>query len=126
MVKLEIKVQWHRNHIPEVSNVYGPKAHKAPEHFGFLIPNPFVNMTVNKAIEHSRELLSKYPELFSGKFTSQFFNMKQLLWYGHMRRMEQDRIPQMIWKWRPANRRKKEDQERVGKKESKKLCKKED
>ncbi|KAJ8979993.1 hypothetical protein NQ317_016656, partial [Molorchus minor] len=32
MVKLEIKVQWHRNHIPEVSNVYGPhKAHKAPE-----------------------------------------------------------------------------------------------
>lgn len=31
---------------------------------------------------------------------------KQLLWYGHMRRMNQDRIPQKIWKWSPANRRK--------------------
>ncbi|KAJ8980525.1 hypothetical protein NQ317_008322 [Molorchus minor] len=29
-------------------------------------------MTAHKAIERSRELLSKYPELFSGKFTTQF------------------------------------------------------
>lgn len=40
---------------------------------------------------------------------------KQLLWYGNMRRMDQDRLP-----WKIANRKKKEDQESAGRKELKK------
>ena len=32
---------------------------------------------------------------------------KQLLWYGHMRRMPEERLPQKVWRWQPKNRRKK-------------------
>lgn len=31
---------------------------------------------------------------------------KQLMWYGHMRRLGQERLPQKIWRWKPENRRK--------------------
>ena len=32
---------------------------------------------------------------------------KQLKWYGHMRRMNGERLPQKVWKWKPTQRRKK-------------------
>ena len=31
---------------------------------------------------------------------------KQLLWYGHMRRMGEVRIPLKVWHWKPARNRK--------------------
>lgn len=33
-------------------------------------------------------------------------NEKQLKWYGHLRRMNEERIPQKIWNWTPQKRNK--------------------
>ena len=31
---------------------------------------------------------------------------KQLQWYGHVQRMEEERLPKEVMKWRPLGRRK--------------------
>ena len=31
---------------------------------------------------------------------------KELQWYGHVRRMEEGRLPKKVLKWRPSGRRK--------------------
>jgi hypothetical protein len=33
-------------------------------------------------------------------------NGKQLKWYGHVQRMEEERLPKLVMKWNPPGRRK--------------------
>lgn len=49
------------------------------EDFGFLVPKTFLNMSENEAVEQSKTLHSKYPEVLSEKFSIQFINMMSIV-----------------------------------------------
>lgn len=42
------------------------------------------------------------------------FEKRQLIWYGHMKRMVTNGLPQRIWKWKPNKRKKEEDLGKIG------------
>ena len=44
---------------------------------------------------------------------------KRLQWYGHVKRMPEDRIPKLIMEWIPMERKKEDVQEKRGWKEYK-------
>ena len=44
---------------------------------------------------------------------------KRLQWYGHVKRMPEERIPKLIMEWIPLERRKEDVQEKRGWKEYK-------
>jgi len=44
---------------------------------------------------------------------------KRLQWYGHVKRMPQERIPKLITDWKPRKRKKENVQEKCGWKEYK-------
>jgi hypothetical protein len=39
---------------------------------------------------------------------------KTLQWYGHVKRMQEERLPKLIMEWVPGERRKKDVQEKRG------------
>jgi hypothetical protein len=44
---------------------------------------------------------------------------KQLEWYGHMKRREEDRLPKKIYEWNPIERKKRGRSRNTWKKQSK-------
>ncbi len=39
-----------------------------------------------------------------GKSTLELIETKALLWYGHLRRLDSERLPKMMWEYHPEER----------------------